>query len=143
MHHPRMTHKSWVAGSERSPALTNSKPIDLTPILEGAKAGSRVRAPTVTGDADLQLGRRAPGPSLDRFGNHPALPLGAVQKDRARSGVRRSDPATRGLIWNACRIALALLCMLAANIAFAGPKIDVVVGADAPELERFAAQELA
>jgi hypothetical protein len=41
------------------------------------------------------------------------------------------------------RAAVALLCLLAANVALAGPRVDVVVGGDAPELEKFAAQELA
>ena len=38
---------------------------------------------------------------------------------------------------------MLLLCLLASNAALAGPSVDVVVGADAPELERFAAEELA
>jgi hypothetical protein len=41
------------------------------------------------------------------------------------------------------RGAVALLCLMAANVGRAGPRVDVVVGADAPELEKFAAQEMA
>jgi len=38
---------------------------------------------------------------------------------------------------------VALLFVLSANVALAGHRVDVVVGTDAPELERFAAEELA
>ena len=36
-----------------------------------------------------------------------------------------------------------LVLLLGAGAAAAAPRVDVVVGADAPRLERFAAQELA
>ncbi len=41
------------------------------------------------------------------------------------------------------RTAVFSLCMLLAGEALAGPRVDVIVGSAAPELERFAAQELA
>ncbi len=41
-----------------------------------------------------------------------------------------------------CRMAMFTLFLLFTGETFAGPRVDVVVGSNAPELERFAAQEL-
>src|SRR5262249_13547337 len=108
-------------------------------------AGNRAMAPEVT------LGGRLPGPSLASPASFLPRALGVCQENHAPHGSRCSDPATldcpprraRGRGWRACRAVLAMLAVLPANVGLAGPRVDVVVGADAPELERFAAQELA